>query len=229
MAQVTSEQDLKSIKGSIQDLKAALVEYGIPEALFFDYGDGNIGLYNNVRLSLTRKTGENERTFTKFPEGYLETIKQEVDDARASGQLKLYISSVVENYHSMIKYSQGRVIQSAEPDSVEERIAQYLQRHNITIIPESREIGKEALCFMQMKPLGEEVDLGEIVYDIRTGKTEPLPEDIAMKGYQLEGFVDQVRDPLVKLLREVNGDFDHERLEPIHEVLDKIESRMERY
>ena len=107
---------------------------------------------------------------------------------------------------------------------IEQRIANFLDTHNITIVPETR--GEyEALGYVQHTPTGI-VDLGETVYDQRTGHPQGVPGEVAMKRHQVQGFVTEVTRPLARLLLQTQGQFyENKRWEPIHAACDLVEAR----
>jgi hypothetical protein len=110
---------------------------------------------------------------------------------------------------------------------IEQRIATFLEQHSVTIVPETRG-DRDVLGYIQHQVGGGMVYLGETVYDAKTGMTDAdaVPAEVAIKRLQLEGFVTEVTRPIAKLLRQTEGQFyENERWDPIHDALDRIESR----
>ncbi len=231
-----SEAELRAIKvADVSELRTALIQYGIPGELIFPCGGENLALYNNPGQGLIRKTGDGEWGFTQFPEGYLDGIKQDVDKARTEGRLESYISSVVGHYQTMIAQASqigmgpNQAYPAPQPETVEGRIARFLEQHGIIIVPEYGGVNG-TLHFMQVNlGGGTPVDLGRMVYDTTTGIAAALITDgesveIARKRSQLPGFVTQVIRPLARLLKQAEGDFNNDRFDPIHDALTRVES-----
>ena len=107
--------------------------------------------------------------------------------------------------------------------TVAQKIAGYLRENNITIVPGRRADGTETLSFIWYRDT-EIIDLGEIIYDGRTGMTYPVDVDNLRRSLQLPEFVTKVRRPLARLLRQVSGDFYAKQLKPIHDACDAVEA-----
>ena len=101
-------------------------------------------------------------------------------------------------------------------------VERYLEENDITIVPVSRADGTETLRFVQYPGM---TDLGEIIYDGRTGMTYPVDVDNLRRSLQLPEFVTKVRRPLARLLRQVSGDFYAKQLKPIHDACDAVEAK----
>ena len=109
--------------------------------------------------------------------------------------------------------------------SVEQKIARYLEANDITIVPEGRPDGIEVLGFVQHLPGRQMRELGEILYNGKTGMTQGADADNMRQSLQLPGFVTEVRRPIARLLRQVSGDFYADRLKPIHDACDTVEAK----
>ncbi|MBS3144612.1 hypothetical protein J4208_03430 [Candidatus Woesearchaeota archaeon] len=108
--------------------------------------------------------------------------------------------------------------------SVEQRIAQFLESNDITIVPEN--FGQqEQLHFVQHLPDRSMRDLGSLMYDTTTGTSEPTDPSNMLASLQLKGFATTVRRPLVRILQQVKGDFYADCLQPIHDALDRLEAK----
>lgn len=109
--------------------------------------------------------------------------------------------------------------------NVEQKIAAFLETHQITIVPEGRG-DAEALGFVQHLPNGEMRYLGEIIYDTNTGSTYGADADNMRRRLQLPGFITEVTRPMVRLLKQASGDFYTNALfDPIHTACDKVDSQ----
>ncbi len=109
--------------------------------------------------------------------------------------------------------------------SIEQRIANYLDANNITIIPESRG-SKETLCYMQHRPTGAVVEIGVTVYEPLTGVTDAVPASEMARRLQVKGFVTEVTKLMAILLKQTNGRFyEDDIFDPIHDACDRVEAR----
>lgn len=110
-----------------------------------------------------------------------------------------------------------------ERKSVEQRIAEYLETNKITIVPVSSDT-TETLSFIQYRAQGP-VEIGELTYNRTDGSLDPVDADEVIKRLEVPGFITHVVRPMAILLRNVRGNFYAERFDPIHEVLDRVESQ----
>ena len=115
------------------------------------------------------------------------------------------------------------ICKMAEELSVEQRIALFLDQNDITIIPEQRG-DHEVLGFVKYTPTGH-LDLGERVYDGRTGAPQTLTGEVALKGLQVPGFVKEVSRPISGLMNQTKGHFYETWFGPIHDACKRVEAR----
>ncbi len=157
-----TEEQLKSLTvGSPNQLKEALVAYGIPAGLIFEYDgqEGNFALFNNVGQALARRAGEGEWAFTQFPQGYLDKIRGQVAQAEVTGGVDKYVRIVIGRYRQLINDAHGT---SANIDTSSDKTMEYplilTDRLDITgeldIIPNSRHEGGIERAFSDVTTTG---------------------------------------------------------------------------
>ena len=110
----------------------------------------------------------------------------------------------------------------SEDKPIEEKIAAFLEHNYITIVPEVRG-SREVFGYVQNRPGLPMVELGETTYNPRTGIADAISGENLRQRLQLKGFVTGVTRPMARLLRDVKGDFYHDRFDPIHDALDRLE------
>ena len=112
----------------------------------------------------------------------------------------------------------------AERLTIEQRIAAYLAENNITINVECIRNGFDVMFFQQYSD-DKIIDLGEIAYDRETGMPNGGTDEGIRNGMQPNGFIGKLRNPMVRLIKEVKGDFYADRLDLIHDVIDRIDEK----
>ncbi len=109
---------------------------------------------------------------------------------------------------------------------IEERIARFLEEHDITIISGHVMGSVASLNYMQLSHDRTIRKLGRMVYDTTTGesKEEITPEELSQRQ-RLKNFAN-VTGPLAQLLRENEGNYaSAQNTRPIREVCEKVEKR----
>jgi hypothetical protein len=110
------------------------------------------------------------------------------------------------------------------PDKSVTRVAHYLEKNAIKIVPETAlGLGKATFRFWKIgKGFLDLTEIGALTYNTETEKIEPIPEHCIRRMSGIDGFFENVLEPLKDLLYLTEGDLYAERLKPLRIAMNRL-------
>jgi hypothetical protein len=104
------------------------------------------------------------------------------------------------------------------------RMARYLEKNAIKIVPETAAgLGRATFRFWKIgKSFLDVTEIGAITYNTQTEKVEPIPERALRRMARLDGFGENVLEPLEHLLYLAEGNLHADLFGPLYSTMRRL-------
>ena len=110
------------------------------------------------------------------------------------------------------------------PDRSAARVARYLEKNAIKIVPETAlGLGKATFRFWKIGESFFKVsEIGALTYNTQTEKVEPTPKLALRRMARLDGFAENVLEPVEHLLYLAEGDLHADLFAPFYSAMKRL-------